>query len=166
MNIKLKSFPDLGLLALKLLLAGCLAAAAQGVGVFTPTGSLNEARDSHTATLLPNGQVLIAGGYDYSYDNNFGNPSASVELYDPALSFLNPTFNHPIILGDGSFQFGFINASGPSYSVLASPDVAAPMNSWLNLGAATEMPAGSGLFQFTDPQAPNYPQRFYRVSSL
>jgi N-acetylneuraminic acid mutarotase len=128
---------------------------------WTRTGSLGTARDSHTATLLPNGQVLIAGGYDY----DDGNPSASVELYDPALSFLNPTFNNPIILGDGSFQFGFINASGPSYSVLASPDAGAPMNSWLNLGAATEMPVGSGLFQFTDPQAPNYPQRFYRVSS-
>jgi hypothetical protein len=68
-------------------------------------------------------------------------------------------------LGDGSFQFGFISGSGPSYSVLASANLSATVNTWTNLGAATEMPAGSGLFQFTDPQAPNYPQRFYRVSS-
>jgi hypothetical protein len=68
-------------------------------------------------------------------------------------------------LGGGSFQFGFINGSGPSYSVLASTNVAGTMNTWSNLGAATEVPAGSGLFQFTDHQAPNYPQRFYRVSS-
>ena len=107
----------------------------------------------HTATLLPNGMVLVAG------------ERGSAELYDPGISVLNPTFNHPVILGDGSFQFGFINASGPSYSVLASPDAGAPMNSWLNLGPATETALGSGLFQFTDPQAPNYPQRFYRVTS-
>ena len=31
-------------------------------GTWTVTGSLNTARDWHTATLLPNGQVLVAGG--------------------------------------------------------------------------------------------------------
>jgi hypothetical protein len=37
-----------------------LAAAAGGT--FSPTGSMSTARQSHTATVLPNGQVLIAGG--------------------------------------------------------------------------------------------------------
>lgn len=31
---------------------------------WTPTGSLNTARDVHTATLLQNGTVLVAGGFD------------------------------------------------------------------------------------------------------
>src|SRR4030095_518058 len=43
------------------------------------THSLNTARSGHTATLLPNGMVLVAGGTD----SNF-NRSASAELYDPA----------------------------------------------------------------------------------
>ncbi len=47
-------------------------------GTWTATGSLGTARDYHTATLLPNGKVLVAGG--------FGNSGilASAELYDPA----------------------------------------------------------------------------------
>jgi len=50
-----------------------------GRGSFRPAGSLFEARDSHTATLLPSGHVLIAGG-DWNYDRTL----TSAELYDPA----------------------------------------------------------------------------------
>jgi hypothetical protein len=46
---------------------------------FGSTGSLNTARQSHTATLLTNGKVLVLGGY-----NSGGSPLASAELYDPA----------------------------------------------------------------------------------
>src|SRR5437868_3096647 len=42
------------------------------------TGSLNTARFFHTATLLPNGMVLAAGGHITGT-----NVTASAELYDP-----------------------------------------------------------------------------------
>ncbi len=63
----------------------CLSAAlfllepcwAGSVG-FETTGNLTQARENQTATLLPNGNVLVAGGYD-------GNSGlATAELYDPA----------------------------------------------------------------------------------
>ena len=46
-------------------------------GTFTSTGSLNDSRFAHTATLLGNGKVLIAAGAVG------GSRIASAELYDP-----------------------------------------------------------------------------------
>ena len=57
-------------------------------GTFAATGSLNTARLYHTATLLNDGTVLIAGGYD-----NNGNISASAELYNPATATFTPTLS-------------------------------------------------------------------------
>src|SRR5438552_6698243 len=45
---------------------------------WVPTGSLGTARTRHTATLLPDGKVLVAGG------NHGHAASSSAELYDPA----------------------------------------------------------------------------------
>ncbi len=78
-------------------------------------------------------------------------------VFDPNYPLVNVTK-----LGNGNVQFAFTNLSGPSYRVLASTNVAAPLNTWSNLGAPTEAPAGT--FTFTDLQATNYPQRFYRVT--
>ena len=69
------------------------------------------------------------------------------------------------ILGDGSFQLSFSNLTGASFHVLAITNVALPTSNWPTIGPAVETPPGSGQFQFTDPQATNLPQRFYRVKS-
>ncbi len=47
------------------------------------TGSMTEARQNSTATLLSNGKVLVAGGYSYSYYYYY-NYLATAEVYDPA----------------------------------------------------------------------------------
>ena len=61
-------------------------APAQISGRWAPTGSLNSARETYTATLLPNGQVLVTGGFDGLY-------LTSAALYDPASGTWIPTAN-------------------------------------------------------------------------
>jgi hypothetical protein len=53
---------------------------AQPGGMFAPTGSMNTPRGGHTATLLANGKVLVAGGYSYGFPSQV---TSSAELYDP-----------------------------------------------------------------------------------
>src|SRR6266571_8487289 len=48
-------------------------------GTWSSTGNLNTARSQHTATLLPNGKVLIAGGGDYV--GGFFHKFNSAEVY-------------------------------------------------------------------------------------
>jgi N-acetylneuraminic acid mutarotase len=48
-------------------------------GSFSATGNLLGMREEHTATLLPNGLVLVEGG-----QGSPGNPLATAELYNPA----------------------------------------------------------------------------------
>jgi N-acetylneuraminic acid mutarotase len=53
---------------------------------WTPTGSLHSGRYCHTATLLPNGKVLVVGGYDVQIigGNSIDIAVTYAELYDPA----------------------------------------------------------------------------------
>jgi len=52
---------------------------------FTPTGSMATARQDHTATVLPDGRVLVAGG------SCNGSVLATAEIYDPATGSFTPT---------------------------------------------------------------------------
>jgi hypothetical protein len=53
-------------------------------GKWTETGEMNTARDGHTATLLPNGKVLVEGGYGSGVIGKKPPVLSSKELYDPA----------------------------------------------------------------------------------
>ena len=55
-----------------------------------------------------------------------------------------------------------------SFTVFASTNLASRASlpdHWLNLGAASENPPGSGQFELIDSEAGNYRLRFYRASS-
>jgi hypothetical protein len=53
-------------------------------GTFTATGSMADGLVAQTATLLPDGRVLIAGGHDRLGD------VATAELYDPESGTFSP----------------------------------------------------------------------------
>jgi hypothetical protein len=74
-----------GFLLLLLGVAGeCQIALAQSTGTFTATGGMTAPRSGHTATLLANGKVLIAGG-------EAGFTLSTAELYDPVSGTFTPT---------------------------------------------------------------------------
>jgi large repetitive protein len=61
-------------------------------GTFSTTGSMTEPRELHTATLLPDGRVLIAGGRRYGTERgSVSTTLASAELYDPVTGTFTPT---------------------------------------------------------------------------
>jgi hypothetical protein len=82
-------------------------------------------------------------------------------IVTPAFS---PTLlTNAAILPNGAFTFTFSGTAGASFTVLAATNLSLPLGDWTDLGPATE--SSLGLFQFTDPSAPETTQRFYRVRS-
>jgi hypothetical protein len=73
-------------------------------GAFSRTGNMTVGREQHTATLLPDGSVLFAGGYLVI------DLAASAEIYDPIQGAFTRTANMPTpheehtatLLGDGT----------------------------------------------------------------
>jgi hypothetical protein len=86
-------------------------------GLWADTGSLATARYAHTATMLPNGKVLVVGGY-----NSSGTAIGSGELYDPQTGTWSATgglatgraFHTTTTLANGKVLIvGGQNAGGP-----------------------------------------------------
>jgi hypothetical protein len=129
------------------------AAPALGAGSFAKTGSMSVARISHTATLLANGEVLVAGGDNSSLGGGY---LASAELYNPATgswtltgSMTTPRERHQaVLLSSGEVLVaGGSNASG----TLASADLYNPSTgTWTPTGGMNTARSSFSLTPLTD----------------
>jgi sugar lactone lactonase YvrE len=126
---------------------------------FDSAGNLYVANSS-TGTILkfaPDGtSSVFASGLD---------SPTSMAIY-PGLNVWSATpikLSNPTISSAGALQFSFMENLGLSFTVLASTNASSSTAAWSVVGAATE--AAPTQYQFTDTQATNNPQRFYRVRS-
>ncbi|MFI8962633.1 Kelch repeat-containing protein [Streptomyces sp. NPDC053493] len=97
-------------------------------GAWTPTGALREPRFSHSATLLPDGRVLVAGGAAVRSPDSH-RTLRTAEAYDPASGtwttvrpMTDARFGHPAVrLGDGRVLLagGILAVGRGSYAALA-----------------------------------------------
>jgi len=158
-------------------------------GTWSLVGGMTTPRVYHTATLLPNGEVIFIGGtcgqftdrddLQFLSSQMLRSPAslASTEVYGniapilpvppmpltavPPLASID--LNKSQTLPTGAFRLSFENTPGASFTVLASTNLLLPIINWTVLGPANEV--SYGQYQFIDPQATNFPQRFYRLRS-
>src|SRR5438477_11961 len=123
------------------------------MGTWSSTSNLTAPRENHTATLLPNGKVLVAGGLNRGGDNN--GVASSAELYDPATGTWSRTGN---LSGDKIFGHtatplpnGKVVVAGTALNVaLYDPfagtwSITAYLNAHRALHTATLLPSGKVL---------------------
>jgi hypothetical protein len=131
---------------------------------FSTNGLVTGVATASTASLPPGTNTIQA---EYVGDGNFlastGKVAQVVKLFatcsqtNALLSILNNL--------DGTFTLTFMGTPQASYYVVASADVAAPMNSWLPLAGSTNTITNlSGLWQFTVTNTA--PQQFYRGTAV
>jgi hypothetical protein len=115
--------------------------------------------------VLPFGEVFFRSAvFDpvrgFAYLGQDSRPNQVVKIQ---IALDMPMITHAVMLPGNTFQFSFTNTPGVAGTVLATTDLSLSVSNWSTLGTATEV--SSGWFQFTDPQATNYPQRFYLIRS-
>jgi hypothetical protein len=131
-----------------------------GTWTITRSGGLS---DSDTGTY--SGEVASFKLYVSQTDSGSENDLSvnNVSVTDTVAD--TPVITSVTRLENGSLQLDFTALTGGSYTVLANTDLDLPVSSWSELGTATETSPGSGQFQFTDLDAPNFSRRFYVVQT-
>ena len=146
-----------------------------GVPLLAPLGNYG----GPTQTMPPlAGSPAIDAGDDsvtsYLAADQRGYPRLSGAHVDigAAEAQLAPSNNRPLLtnptvqaggVAGGVLSFSFTNVPDADFTVLASSNIDLPLGQWTLLGQMTQ--ASPGQYQFSDPDATNYPMRFYQVVS-
>ena len=98
------------------------------VNAWVQTGALNQGRDNHTATVMPDGNIMVVGGYVEPPDPNAGYLDTAEVYYSTAGVWhtaaapmgTKRALHAAVLLQDGRLLvIGGVNASGPTASVEA-----------------------------------------------
>ena len=150
---------------------------------WTPVGPMTEPRFSHSATLLPNNKVLVAGG-SAARSTESNRALRSTELFDPATgqwtaapAMAEGRFGHPAVaLKDGRVLVvgGAMTVGRGQYAALAFCEIYNPTaNTWTTTGSlgtarkahqATVLADGSVLASGGDIAGVNVGWSFYPYS--
>lgn len=111
-------------------------------GNWTPTGDLHTPRYSHSATLLPDGKVLVAGGQS---TNAYPNIIASAEIYDPSTglwiatnSMIEVRYSHTATLLPNGKVLVAGGGSSNVFTVTPKAELFDPASgTWTNAGTMT-----------------------------
>jgi len=110
---------------------------------------------TNASLMITNAQITDGGAYTVVVTDNVGSALSVIAL----LNITGITKN-----SDGTTTVAFLGTPGQLYHLEATTNMDLP-GSWQTLpNSSTNAPPG-GLWQFTDPQAANYPLRFYRAVS-
>jgi N-acetylneuraminic acid mutarotase len=152
----------------------CTVPVLAGTGAFNKTGSMNTARVGHSATLLANGKVLVAGGWNGSELS----PTffASAELYDPVRGKWSFTGSmtvarvgqSAVLLQDGEVLVAGGDGNTPSTAELYNPAT----GTWTATGSMTTarstnlvlLPNGEVLAAGGDNKTPSTAELYNPVS--
>jgi hypothetical protein len=133
-----------------------------GAGTWTLGGTTTKAGISGTATfsdLTAFSANSVAGATIFFTSSTLtGVTSSPFNIPAPFHSALGG-----VMLNGGNLAFSFTNATGLSFSVHATNDLTVS-KPWPLVGPAVESPAGSGQYQFTDPNPATNAQLFYYLS--
>lgn len=120
----------------------------------------NDLTDAVAGTFagLTNGATFTAGGTSFrvNYDGGTGNDIVLTQLTSVGPSQIGGISR----LGNGSVQFTGSGVANLFYTVQANTNLATA--TWITIGT-TNAGAG-GILQFTDTNAPNFKERYYRFS--
>ena len=118
--------------------------------------------NNNTHFLLDPLPAINSRPYQGYLSNNAAGGSIDLVILtnEPPPLILPPRFTLAGMGSDGSFTMSGTGPADAGYRILATTNIALPFSNWAPMVTGT---FSGGIFNFTDSQTANFPQRFYRT---